>query len=42
MFKTQVEQASGFTTKFLTFCGVISMVYMSLNYGKMWSIFFIP
>ena len=35
MFKTQVEpQASGFTAKFWTFYGIISMIYKSVDHGK--------
>ena len=34
-------QASGFTAKFWTFYGVISMVYKSLDHGKLWSICFL-
>ena len=30
-------QASGFTAKFWTFYGVISMVYKSVDHGKLWS-----
>ena len=33
-------QASGFTAKFWTFYGVISMVYKSVHRGKLWSICF--
>ena len=33
-------QASGFTAKFWTFYGVISMVHKSVDHGKLWSIFF--
>ena len=33
-------QANGFTAKFSTFYGVISMVYKSVDHGKFWSIFF--
>ena len=33
-------QASGFAAKFWTFYGVISMVYESVDHGKLWSIFF--
>ena len=35
-------QANGFTAKFSTFYGVISMVYKSVDHGKFWSIFFLP
>ena len=44
MFKTQVEhepQVSGFTAKFWSFYGVISMVYKSANPEKVWSIRFL-
>ena len=42
MFKTQVEpQASGFTAKFWTFYGIISMIYKSVDHGKLWSICFL-
>ena len=34
-------QASGFTAKFWTFYGVISMVYKSVDHGKLWSICFL-
>ena len=34
-------QASGFTAKFWTFHDVISMVYKSLDHGKLWSICFL-
>ena len=35
MFKTQVEpQASGFTARFWTFYGVISMIYKSVDHGN--------
>ena len=34
-------QASGFTAKFWTFYGVISMVYKSVHHGKLWSICFL-
>ena len=34
-------QASGFTTKFRTFYGFISMVYKSVEHGKLWSICFL-
>lgn len=34
-------QANGFTAKFWTFYGVISMVYKSVNHGKLWSICFV-
>ena len=34
-------QASGFTEKFWTFYGVISMVYKSVDHGKLWSICFV-
>ena len=34
-------QASGFTAKFLTFYGVISMVYKSADHEKVWSIRFL-
>ena len=41
MFKTQVEpQVSGFTAKFWTFYGVISMVYHRADHDKIWSIDF--
>ena len=33
-------QANGFTAKFWTFYGVISMVYKSVDHGKLWSICF--
>ena len=33
-------QASGFTEKFQTFYGVISVVYKSVDHGKLWSICF--
>ena len=33
-------QLSGFTAKFWTFYGVISLVYKSVECGKLWSIFF--
>ena len=36
----QEPQASGFTAKFWTFYGVISMVYKSVEHGKLWSICF--
>ena len=32
--------ASGFNAKFWTFYGVISIVYKSVDHGKLWSIFF--
>ena len=41
MFKTQVELTSGLTAKFWTFCGLISMVYKSVDRGKLWSICFL-
>ena len=34
-------QASGFTAKLWTFYGVISMVYESVDHGKLWSICFL-
>ena len=34
-------QACGFTAKFWTFYGVISMVYKSVEHGKLWSICFL-
>ena len=34
-------EASGFTAKFRTFYGVISMVYKSGDNGKLWSICFL-
>ena len=42
MFKTQVEpRAAGFNAKFWTFYGVISIVYKSVDHGKLWSIFYL-
>ena len=35
MFKTQVEQASGFTAKFWTFYGIISVVNKSTDHEEM-------
>ena len=38
-FKCNLElQTSSFTAKFWTFYGVISMVYTSVDHGKLWSI----
>ena len=33
-------QASGFTAKFRTFYGIISVVYKNVEHGKLWSICF--
>ena len=38
MFKTQVEPLAWLPAKFWMFYGIISMVYKSVDHGKLWSI----